>query len=234
MSQPDRNIINNRLLRSLNEADISLILPHLTHIALAKGEPLVEPDQTITHSWFIDSGVASIVLATPQGHQAEIGLVGVDGMVDVATLHGADRPAHRSFVQIAGGAWRISSIILKGLLDHSPQLRQILLGYAYHFLMQVSANALANASFPIEQRLARWLLMCHDRVKGDDVAITHEFLALMLNVRRAGITIAVQTLERAGLIEGRRGIILIADRAGLERFAADSYGATEAFGEYPD
>jgi len=228
LSQPDQHNIKNRLLHGLSAADFASIAPHLTHVTLTKGEVLVEPDLPIAHSWFIESGVASILLATAQGHQTEIGVVGFDGMVDVATLHGADRPAHRSFVQIAGSAWRISSVTLKGLLDSSPRLRQVLLGYAYLFLTQVSANALANASFPIEQRLARWLLMCNDRVAGNDVAITHEFLALMLNVRRAGVTTAIQALERIGLVAGRRGTIAIVDRPALERFAADSYGFAEA------
>lgn len=176
----------------------------------------------------MEEGIASVVLETPQGHQTEVGIVGREGMVDIATVHGQDRAVHRCFIQIAGSGYRLPSAVLKAAIEEHSDLRHVLLAYAHNFMTQISSTALANASFSIEQRLARWLLLCHDR--GDDqvVAMTHEFLSLMLNVRRAGVTTSVQALERAGLVVGRRGAIEIIDRARLEDFAGDAYIVSEA------
>lgn len=215
--------VQNTLLRDISEADFEVLAPHLSMVTLGKGEALVEPDQPIHHSWFLEEGIASVVLETPQGHQTEVGIVGREGMVDLATVHGQDRASHRCFIQIAGSGYRLPSTILKAAIEERAGLRHMLLGYAYSFLTQISSTALANASFSIEQRLARWLLLCHDRGHGDVVAMTHEFLSLMLNVRRAGVTTAVQALERAGLVSGRRGVIEIIDRTRLQDFAGDAY-----------
>jgi CRP-like cAMP-binding protein len=212
----------------MDPADFITLWPHLSHVALARGEPLVEPEQTIQYAWFLEDGIASVVVTTALGHQSEVGIVGRDGVVDMATVLGADRASHRCFIQLPGQAYRLSSTVLQAALDGSATLRALLMGYAHSFMTQVAGTALANASYTVEQRLARWLLMCHDRVDGDEIAMTHEFLSLMLNVRRAGVTVAVRALETAGFLDGRRGIITIVDRTALEKFATDSYGGPEA------
>jgi CRP-like cAMP-binding protein len=212
----------------MDVADFALLRPEMTYVPLAKGEPLIEPEQAIQHSWFPEEGIASVVATTPKGHQTEVGIVGCEGMVDMATLHGTDRTPHRCFIQLAGGAFRLPAATLRAALDGSPSLRALLLAYAHSFMAQVAGTALANASHTVEQRLARWLLMCHDRVGGDDITMTHEFLSLMLNVRRAGVTVALNALEKAGFIDGRRGTITIVNRATLTEFAGDAYGAPEA------
>ncbi len=188
---------------------------------------LVEPGRPLQYSWFIEQGVASVVLATVEGLQSEVGIVGREGMVDTATLHGVDSSFHRCFIQVEGSGYRLPASVVQSAMEESRTIRQVMMSYAHSFVAQVSTTALVNASCSIEQRLARWLLMYHDRIDGDDLSITHEFLSLMLNVRRAGVTLAVQTLERAELVVARRGAITIADRAGLERFAASAYTATE-------
>lgn len=228
MSQTPQSSVRNRLLATMSAGDYALLQPDLVPVELSRAEPLVEPDQPIRHSWFIDDGIASVVATTPNGHQTEVGIIGRDGVVDVATLLGADRSAHRCFIQLAGSGYRMPADALQSAFESSASLRRLLLGYAHSFMAQVAGTALANASYGIDARLARWLLMCHDRIDGDDLATTHEFLALMLNVRRAGVTVAVQALEDAGLVTARRGAITIVNRAGLERCASDSYGAPEA------
>lgn len=150
-------------------------------------------------------------------------------MVDMATVLGVDRSAFQCFMQIAGAGYRMPAEILRSLIDADAGLRRVVMAYAYDFLTQVSSTALANAAFTIEQRLARWLLICHDRVDGDAVPLTHEFLSLMLNVRRAGVTVALQMLERAALVETRRGVISITNRVGLERLTQDCYPAWVPF-----
>jgi CRP-like cAMP-binding protein len=215
------------LLGALCEQDFERILPHLNHVTLAKGDSLVEPDQPIQNCWFLEDGVASVVLSTPQGHETEVGIIGQEGMVDISTLHGIDRSPFRCFIQVPGSAYRLSASALRGELNKSADIRRIMHQFAYRFTVQISGTALANASFTVEQRLARWLLMCHDRLADDNIRLTHEFLALMLNVRRAGVTTAVSNLEHANLVEGRRGAISIRDRRGLEAIAGDCYGAAE-------
>jgi len=209
-------------------ADFVSLWPHLTYVALARGEVLVEPDQTIQHAWFVDQGIASVVATSAQGHQAEVGIVGWDGLVDMATIHGLDRASHRCFIQLPGFGYRLPSAILQAALDGSTTLRTLLMGYAHSFMAQIAGTALANASYTVEQQLARWLLMCHDRIDGDQITMTHEFLSLMLNVRRAGVTVAIQALENTGFVIGRRGVITIIDRSALAKFATDSYGGPEA------
>lgn len=228
MSQPRQSLVRNRLLSAMSPGDYALLQPDLLSVDLPRAEPLVEPEQPIQHSWFLEEGIASVVATTPNGHQAEVGIIGRDGVVEVATLFGVDRSAHRCFIQLAGSGYRIPANVLQAALDRSASLRRLLLGYAHSFMAQIAGTALANASHSVDERLARWLLMCHDRIDGDDIAMTHEFLALMLNVRRAGVTVAIQALENAGLVRGRRGGITIVNRSGLERCAADAYGAPEA------
>lgn len=219
--------ITNHLLRSLSDADFSTLAAQLVYVPLTKGERLIEPDQAIQKVWFMESGVASVVLSSGQGHETEVGIVGREGMVDIATVHGLGSSPFRCFVQVPGAAYRLPVSVLQAAIESSADMRRIMTHFAYRFMVQVSGTAAANASFTLEQRLARWLLMCHDRVDGDHVSLTHEFLSLMLNVRRAGVTSAMQTLERAKLLDGGRGVIVINDRAGLESVAGDSYGRPE-------
>lgn len=216
------------MLARMAPADFIALWPHLSYVALSRAEPLIEPEQPIQHAWFIEEGIASVVVTTALGHQSEVGIVGRDGVVDMATIHGTDRASHRCFIQLPGAGYRLSSAVLQAAMDSSSTLRSLLMGYAHSFLTQVAGTALANASYTVEQRLARWLLMCHDRSDSDEIAMTHEFLSLMLNVRRAGVTVAIRALESAGFVDGRRGIVRIIDRPGLENFATDSYGGPEA------
>jgi CRP-like cAMP-binding protein len=221
MSRLDQNPIGNALLRNLGGEDFAKLAPHLTRVTLDKGQCLISAEQPIRHSWFLTEGIASVVITTAQGHQTEVGVVGREGMVDMATIFGVDRSAFQCFIQIAGAGYRMPAEVLSPLINTVAGLRRVLLPYAYNFLTQVSNTALANAAFTIEQRLARWLLICHDRIDGDAVPLTHEFLSLMLNVRRAGVTVALQMLERAALVETSRGVIRIMDRLGLERLTQD-------------
>lgn len=225
MSGPEQKSTGNSLLQMLSSEDFAQLAPHLTHVVLDKGQCLVFSGRPIEHSWFPTDGIASVVIASPQGHQTEVGIVGREGAVDMATILGVDRSACQCFMQVAGGAYRMPADILKASIDARGGMRRILMTYAYDFLTQVSGTALANAAFTIEQRLARWLLMCHDRIDGNLVPLTHEFLSLMLDVRRAGVTVAVQALERMALVETSRGVIRILDRAGMERLTQDSYKA---------
>jgi CRP-like cAMP-binding protein len=131
-------------------------------------------------------------------------------------------------VQCAGRGLRISAQRLREAMDKSAAIRNVLLQYGHAFVLQMSYTAIANGRSKLEERLARWLLMAHDRVDGDTLPMTHEFLSLMLGVRRPGVTLALHLLEKDGLIQASRGAILIADRRGLEQISNGAYGKPEA------
>ena len=219
---------HNHLLWALSVQEVSLLRPQLEPVCLPVGTRLVEPNTPIQHVYFLDEGIASVVTSTPQGRRIEVGIIGREGLTGLPILMGTDRSSHACFIQTPGAGWRIQADALRRALAASASLHQHLLRFVQAFLVQMGQTALANACHVIEQRLARWLLMCHDRVDGDDVSTTHEFLSLMLGVRRAGVTVALQALEERGLIATQRGQVTVLNRAKLEGVAGDSYGAAEA------
>src|SRR4051794_15093611 len=218
----------NRLLLALSVQDFGLIQPQLEPVSLPVRTYLAEPNTPIQHVYFLDEGIASVVAGTPQGRRIEVGIIGREGLTGLPVLLGTDRTPHACFVQTAGSGWRIRADDLRRAMAASAALHQHLLRFVQAFMIQMGQTALSNASHVIEQRLARWLLMCHDRVDGDTLFTTHEFLSLMLGVRRAGVTVALQALEDRGLIATKRGHVTILDRARLETLAGDSYGVPEA------
>ena len=218
----------NRLLLALSVQDVSLLQPQFERVPLPLRTCLAEPNTPIQHVYFLDEGIASVVASTPQGRRIEVGIVGREGLTGLPVLLGTDRSPHACFVQTAGSGLRIQADVLRRALGASAALHRHLLRFVQAFMVQMGQTALANACHVIEQRLARWLLMCHDRVDGDGLSTTHEFLSLMLGVRRAGVTVALQAFEERGLIVTKRGQIAVLDRAGLEAVAGDSYGLCEA------
>lgn len=190
--------------------------------------PLVVPGEPIERCYFFESGVASVISTTADGKQAEIGIIGREGMVDVATVMGGGSSPLEVFIHMPGEAYVVPNTEVVALADESRDFRRLLLGFAHSFLIQVSHTALATVTLNIEDRLARWLLMSCDRSDSDTFPITHEFLSLMLGVRRAGVTDALGSLQMAGFIATSRGQITILDRRGLEERAGDSYGIPEA------
>ena len=218
----------NRLLAALPEQDFEELRPKLHRVDLAMRQVLEVPNEPIRHVYFPDPSVSSVVAITPQNERLEVGLFGSEGMSGLAVLNGTDRSAHQTFMQVPGQAIRIEADDLRTALDTSPSLRRLLLLYSQAQAVQISYTALANGRFTIDERLARWLLMCHDRIDGDAFPITHEFLALMLGIRRAGVTTALQALETSRVIKAGRGRIEILDRDELRAGAGDCYGTPEA------
>lgn len=217
----------NLLLRALADEDFARIAPHFEAVELRLRQSLIRPGDRLTHVFFLDDGLVSIVATTATGLQSEVGMVGYEGMVDVGAINAAGTTPLECFIQIPGRAHSLPVEALTAALDASPRLRALLRSYAQSFLIQVAHTALANALHTIEQRLSRWLLMSLDRVGGREILMTHEFLSIMLGVRRAGVTMALQQIERRRLIEARRGSITVVDRAGLVRLAGESYGTPE-------
>src|SRR5258708_3088819 len=174
------------------------------------------------------SGLASIVGATPPHHRIEVGMVGYEGMPGLAVVLGDDRSANETVVQSSGRALRIGSGPLRKAMVSSPTLTIALLRYVHVFMMQASQTAVANGRGKLSERLARWLLMWHDRLRSNELLVTHEFLSLLLGVRRPGVTVALHELEGLRLISSTRNHVRILDRAGLRRPSNGFYGVPEA------
>ncbi len=217
----------NNLLRTLDPADRAALEPHLSPVDLPLRSVLDEADAPIAHVVFPVRGVASMIASGPEGRRIEAGLFGREGMSGMALITGGDRLPTQTLMQIAGEGLRIEAGHLREAMAARPSMRAHLLGYAQVMFVQAMHTALANGHASLEARLARWLLMCDDRVEGGEVPLTHEFLAIMLGVRRAGVTVGTHLLEGKGLIRARRGRIAILDREGLEEEARGYYGVPE-------
>jgi CRP-like cAMP-binding protein len=228
VGQPRASGIRNRLLRTLSADDLSRLQRHLEPVPLRRGDVMIEPNQPIEQVYFPEDAISSVVATTRGGRRIEVGIFGREGMSGTPLLLGSDRTPHESFAQVPGSALRIGVDDLRRAIRQSPSLHQLPLRYVEAFNVQVAHTALSHGSYTLEERLARWLLMCHDRLDGDDLPLVHEFLALMLGVRRSGVTVAVQTLEGAGMIKARRGVIRVLNRETLEEAAGGSYGVPEA------
>jgi CRP-like cAMP-binding protein len=228
VGQPRASGIRNRLLRTLSADDLSRLQRHLEPVPLRRGDVMTEPNQPIEQVYFPEDAISSVVATTRGGRRIEVGIFGREGMSGTPLLLGSDRTPHECFAQVPGSALRIGADDLTRAIRQSPSLHQLLLRYVEAFNVQVAHTALSHGSYTLEERLARWLLMCHDRLDGDDLPLVHEFLALMLGVRRSGVTVAVQTLEGAGMIKARRGVIRVLNRETLEEAAGGSYGVPEA------
>jgi CRP-like cAMP-binding protein len=199
----------------------------LEPVSLHVRDVLVEPNEPIEHVYFIEQGIASIVAISAGNQRIEIGIVGREGMVGTSILLATDRSPHLTFVQVAGSALRIKSDVLLELLGTSGTATTLLRRYMHILGIHMAYTILSNGRFTLEQRLARWLLMCRDRLDSDDIPLTHEFLSLMLGVRRPGVTEQLQVLEGERIIKSIRGHVILLDRHRLEQIAADIYGVPE-------
>jgi CRP-like cAMP-binding protein len=217
----------NRLLARLPQEEFGLLLPHLTAVDLPVRKQLERRNKLIEAAYFIEHGFASVV-ANGTGRSIEVGLVGREGMTGLSIILGSDRSPHETFMQIGGDGQRISSADLRRAIAQSPALHRALLLYCHAFMIQTAQTALANGRSKMEERLARWLLMAQDRLDGDDVPLTHEFLSVMLGVRRPGVTVALSLLEKKGLVHAKRSAVVIINREGLRKISNGAYGAPEA------
>jgi CRP-like cAMP-binding protein len=218
----------NRLLHALSSDDGALLAPHLRPVDLPLLRDMEKPNRLIDDVFFMETGIASVVGIQPNGTSVEIGLVGCEGMSGTAIVLGTDRSPHATYVQLKGTGQKLAAGALQKAIGESPSLRTRLLKYAQAFAIQTAHTAIANARAKLHERLARWILMAHDRVSGDTLSLTHEFLSLMLAVRRAGVTEAIHVLIKQKLIRVQRGEITVLNRKGLEKIAGDFYGVPEA------
>jgi CRP-like cAMP-binding protein len=217
----------NRLLSALAPADLALLQPHLRTVVLKLKTVLEQPNRRIGRVYFMDEGIAT-VMAVAGKQQIEVGLIGREGMSGAPVVLGNHSSPHATYMQVAGSGQCIGAAPLRTAMQASGSLRQSLLKFVQVFMIQTAHTAMANGRANLIERLARWLLMAHDRVERPALPLTHEFLALRLGVRRAGVTETLHKLEGEKLIRASRGQVEVIDRLRLERRAGASYGVPEA------
>jgi CRP-like cAMP-binding protein len=218
---------SNQLLAALPRREAARLVPRLEPISLDFEETLYEPDELIRHVYFPTSSVIALLLVLEDGSAAEVGRVGDEGMVGLPVFLGVARSQTRAFVQIPGEALRMKARVFRQQIRPGGLLARLLLRYAQALLRHSERLTACNTWHPIEQRLCRWLLITHDRVRADRFGVTQEFLAQMLGVHRKSVTMAARSLQRAGLIRYSRGKLQILDREGLETAACDCYRAIQ-------
>jgi CRP-like cAMP-binding protein len=213
----------NRLLATLPRRVISSLRPHLMPVLLPPDTVLCDADEPLTHVYFIETGLVSLVSAFENGTTAEMATVGREGLVGIDTLLGSERALGRYLVPVPGVALAIETVRFHSALQASPDLRALSENYAQAFLREALQTAACNSVHMVEERCARRLLMSHDRSDDQALTLTQEYLAETLGVCRSTVTLAASGLRRAGLIGYRRGTIRVLDRAGLERVSCECY-----------
>lgn len=213
----------NSVLRALSSKETQRLFAHSEQVDLTYGDILCDPGKQIRHVYFPNDGIISLL--TPlDGHESvEVGLVGREGMAGMGLFLGSSISPVRMLVQGSGTATRMKSALFRDEIKCNPALQRELSHYLYAFMAQVAQTAACNRHHQLGARLARWLLMMHDRVHSNEFHLTQEFLAHMLGVRRVGVTGAAGLLQEKKLISYRRGYITILDRKGLERASCRCY-----------
>jgi len=219
---------SNRLLVHLPQEDQERLSRFLEPVVLEYKHELYNADERIEFVHFIESGVGSLVCTMTNGQAAEVGTVGNEGLVGLPVLMGDDRAPSTMYIQVPGRGLRMNARAFREQLEQSQPMRAAMLRYAHVFFNQVAQTAACAHFHSLEQRCCRWLLMTHDRMPSDTFLLTHEFLAMMLGVRRAGVSLAAGALQRAGMIRYHRGRITVLDRQGLEDCACECYAVAKA------
>jgi CRP-like cAMP-binding protein len=219
----------NLILLSLPDKEYNLLRPHLEAINLPQHKILQEPGEKIDFAYFLNDGMASLVALSHDGRSVEVGIVGREGMVGMSLTQGLRLEIFRAIMQMSGSGVRIRSEVFQDILLSAPGLRSQLGRFALMHGMQVAQLAACNRLHGIDQRLARWLLMCQDRFDSQSLPLTHDFLAQMLGTGRPSVSLAAGMLENAGLIENLRGTVKILSRKSLEAVACECYGVIQHF-----
>jgi CRP-like cAMP-binding protein len=209
----------NRLLSLLSDDDYERLRPHLSLVKLDHKKDLYQASHRIEHVYFPVEGVASLVIAMPDGD----GTIGNEGLVGLPICLGDHSAPSSAYVQVPGKALRIDADLFRGKLERSPPLNLVTLRYVHAFFNQVAQSAACAQLHRVEQRCCRWLLMTRDRMPSDDFLLTHEFLGMMLGVRRTTITDVMGALQKAGLIRYRRGHVTILDLDALQQRTCECY-----------
>jgi CRP-like cAMP-binding protein len=217
----------NRLLALLPKDDYERLHAQLEPVELGYRRSLYQANKPIEHVHFLESGVGSLVNTMKNGDASEVGTIGNEGLVGLPVIFGDGQAPTSVYMQVPGAGLRMAGDAFLHAFQESASLRAIMLRYAHAFFNQVAQSAACNHFHSLEQRCCRWLLMTHDRMHADEFLLTHEFLAMMLGVRRAGVTVAAGDLQRDGLIRYTRGHITILNIEGLRERSCECYAVSK-------
>jgi CRP-like cAMP-binding protein len=218
----------NKILAALPKAEFDQLLPKMESVQLNLNEVLFRPGDRIKHVYFLTDGIVSLLTILESGTTIEVAVIGSEGIAGLSVIMGVDKATNQALVQATGHAFRLPTDELRARFNKNLGLRSLLMRYTHVLLTMVSQNAACNQMHTVEERLARWLLLTHDRVGKNDFEFTQEFMSHMLAVRRAGVSVAANTLRRAGLIDYQRGGITVLNRPGLEEASCECYRTIEA------
>ncbi len=224
MLQANENPLrDNRLLSYLTSEQHQQLLPDLKQVSLVLGETLYLPNDNITHVYFPINSVVSLLATLENGDTVETGLIGFEGMLGTSVVLGVNSSTSLALVQGCGEAFRVRTQALQPFVENGGQFKEKLFKYIHALFTQTAQTAACNRVHPISQRLARWLLLTHDRLRRDEFELTHELLARMLGTRRAGVSVAANTLREEGLIDYSRGHVVVLNRKGLEAASCECH-----------
>ena len=218
-----RKGFRNRILDRLPRRELSRIKKALTEFDAVIRDKIYEPNQPFEHVYFPETGIASVVNTLEDGTEIEVATIGYEGMVGLPLFLGTNQTPARAFWQVAGTAFRMDGAFLQQEKRRGSVLAATLGLYTQGFFAQIAQSVTCNRLHSLEQRCARWLLMTHDRVPGDDFPLTQEFLGKMLGVRRTGVSEVAGRLQRKGVIKYSRGCMRVTNRRGLERLSCECY-----------
>jgi CRP-like cAMP-binding protein len=217
----------NQLLAALTASDFERLAPHLELESLPLGKALYESGRILRHVYFPVDSIVSLLNVMENGASAEIAVVGNDGVVGVSLFMGGETTPSRAVVQSAGHAYRLGAALLKAEFNRAGAFQHLLLRYTQALLTQMAQTAICNRHHTLDQQLCRWLLLSLDRLPSNELVMTQRLIANMLGVRREGVTEAAGKLQRDGLIDYRRGHILVRDRPGIEARTCECYATVK-------
>ena len=221
--------IRNKILLAMTDVEFHVIRPHLDYVALRSHLRLHEPNQTFRFVYFPNEGLISLVVVMANGKTVEAGIVGSEGVAGLPAIAGLSRAPLREVMQIGGTGFRVKIRGLKETLDSTSDLQRILERYTMMLGLHVAQTAACNRLHDIDQRLARWLLMAHDRVDSGTLRITHDFLATMLGTDRPSVSVAAGRFQRMNIIKYSRGTVKILNRGALENQACECYAIIQRY-----
>ena len=214
---------SNRLLAALSSAELKRLRSHLEPVELPLGHVLYESGRILDHLYFPTTAIVSLLYVMEDGASAEIAVVGREGVVGISLFMGGESTPSRAVVQSAGSSYRLAARYMQVEFNRGGSLQHLLLRYTQALITQMAQTAVCNRHHSVDQQLCRWLLLSLDRLEGDSLIMTQELIANMLGVRREGVTAAAGKLQKAGVINYRRGHITVIDREKLETLSCECY-----------
>jgi CRP-like cAMP-binding protein len=220
--------IANRILLALPQDSLQRLKPHLERVDLPQRRVVHDASTSVEHLYFVNQGLISLIKTMKDGRTVEVAAIGTEGVTGIFALYGIQPPIWDAIVQIPGEAFRVELGRLQAEMKRSDIFRGIMQRYIHAVVCEIAQTAACNRLHSLEERCCRWLLLAQERAQSDTFPVTHEFLALMLGVQRAGLSITAGILQKAGFIQYSRGRIVILDRSGLEATTCECYLAITA------